>query len=448
MEIIGALPEGAITTGFIPRRLQVELRDNLRRFNVIVCHRRFGKTVFAVNHQIDKQCRITLPNPRTAYIAPTFGQAKRISWDYYKQYAAKIPGTIPHEQDLRIDYTHSGGRQMLLSAENPVSIKGIYLDDVILDEYAEMDPSVWSEAVRPTLNDRRGCAIFIGTPKGRNNFHKLYEYATTSGDPEWFGCTYKASETGLIEKAELESARRSMSEEEYEQEYECSFNAGLVGAYFAKELARADNEGRIGKYPYDPSCAVDTYWDLGINDMTAVWFIQTKRGVHYAIDYYEISGSSVPEIMRDLQRKPYRYGTFYFPHDVAARDLSTGKSQQQTFANNGARPSRVIPRVGTKREGINAARMILAVTHFDREKCKRGLECLGNYQRRWDARNNVFQESPLHNWASNGADAFQQFGLGQRGDSRDSDYNRQSDRQDGSSIRAVTSYDVFGGRRL
>lgn len=447
MELVGGTQN--ISTGFIPRRLQVELRSKLRRFNVIVCHRRFGKTVFAVNHQIDKMIRNPLPAPRAAYIAPTFGQAKRISWDYYKKYTSMIPGAVPHEQDLRIDYSHNAARQMLLSAENYVSVKGIYLDDVLLDEYAEMDPAVWTEAVRPTLSDRRGGAIFIGTPKGRNNFHKLYEYATQSGDPEWFGCVYKASETGLIEKAELDSARRTMSEEEFDQEYECSFEAGLVGAYFAKELGRAESENRVGKFPYDPNYAVDTYWDLGINDTTAVWFIQSKRGVHYAIDYYEISGLSIPEIMADVKKKPYSLGNFIFPHDVVARDLSTGKTQQQIFAQHGARPSRVIPRVGTKREGINAARMILALTHFDRDKCKRGIECLANYQRKWDSKNNVFQESPLHNWASNGADAFQQFGLGNRGESRDSDYQQQAAYHEGYLSRAVTSYDVFGrgGRR-
>lgn len=447
MEVIGQQDKAAqiINTGFIPRRLQVELRAKLKRFNVIVCHRRFGKTVFAVNHQIDRMQRNPLPAPRAAYIAPTFGQAKRVSWDYYKLYTKNLPGAIPHEQDLRIDYTHNGGRQMLLSAENYVSVKGIYLDDVLLDEYAEMDPAVWSEAVRPTLNDRRGSAIFIGTPKGRNNFHKLYEYATTSGDPEWFGITYKASETGLIEAAELESARKTMSEEEYEQEYECSFNAGLVGAYFAKELAKAEAESRVGKVPYDPFYAVDTYWDLGLNDMTAVWFVQSVRGQHRVIDYYEISGLNIEEIMQDIKKKPYSYGTFVFPHDVEKGDLSTGRSQRQMFHTHGARPSRVVPRCTSKRESINAGRTIMRLCSFDREKCKRGLEALANYQRKWDAKNNVFQESPLHNWASNGADAFQQFAMGQRGETKDSNW-RLND-QNGHQIEAVTEYNVFGGFR-
>jgi phage terminase large subunit len=432
----------AIATGFIPRRLQLELRQNLRRFNVIVCHRRFGKTVFAINHQIDKMLRNTLPSPRAAYLAPTYGQAKRIVWDYLKNYTEKVPGTVANEADLRLDYTHNRARQMLLSAENPASLRGIYLDDVLLDEYAEMDPAVWSEVIRPTLNDRKGSAIFIGTPKGQNNFHKLYEYATQSGDPEWFGAMYKASETGIIHPDELASARRTMTEDEYEQEYECSFNAGLAGAYFAKELSKAESEGRVGNFPYDPALAVDTYWDLGINDMAAVWFVQSHRGLHRCIDYYEVCGSSIPEVVEVVKKKPYALGEYVFPHDADTRDFSTGKSQLQIFYNHGCRPSRVVPRVGSKREGINAARMIMPLVQFDRVKCKRGLEALANYQRKWNSKNNVFEESPLHNWASNGADAFQCFGLGQRGESRDSstEYN---DRYQGE-MKAETAYNVFG----
>ena len=185
---------------------------------------------------------------------------------------------------------------------------------------------------------------------------------------------FKASETGLIEKTELESARRTMSEEEYNQEYECSFDAGLVGAYFAKELGKAEAQGRIGKFPYDPMTAVDTYWDLGLSDSTAVWFVQSSRGQHRIIDYYEVSGLSIPEIMADIKRKPYSLGTFVFPHDVTKGDYSTGRTQRQMFTEHGARPSRVVPRCASKRESINAARVVLASCFFDREKCERGLK--------------------------------------------------------------------------
>lgn len=430
-----------LSTGFIPRRLQLELRSKMRRFNVIVCHRRFGKTVWAINNQIDKMLRNTNPAPRGAYIAPTFGQAKRVVWDYAKKYTSMIPQISTNEQDLRIDYPHNAARQMLLSAENPGSIKGIYLDDCIFDEYGLMDPTVWSEVVRPTLSDRKGGATFIGTPVGMNNFHKLYDYAKNSGDPEWFAAMYKASETGLISQEELDSARRTMSEEEYEQEYECSFNAGLTGAYFAKELARAEKEGRIGVVYYDPTLPVDTYWDLGIDDLCSVWFVQSFRGRHRIIDYYEICGASIPEAVADVKKKNYAMGEWVFPHDVAARDFSTGKSQIQIFNRHGCRPNRIIPRVGTKRESINAARMIFASCEFDKVRCKRGLDALANYQRKWNSKNNVFEESPLHNWASNGADAFQQFAMGVREDSRDRLFNQRYG--DGRDLRAETNYNPF-----
>ena len=445
MEVVGnSGAKPPISTGFIPRRLQLELYQNLRRFNVIVCHRRFGKTLFSVNHQVNKMVRNTLPAPRMAYIAPTFGQAKRVSWDYYKQYGLKIPGTEAHEQDLRIDFSHNKGKQMLLSGENPAVIKGIYLDDCILDEFGEMAPEVWTESVRPTLADRRGSATFIGTPKGANHFQKLYSYATTSGDPEWYGVIYKASETGLIEPSELESARRTMSEEEYNQEFECSFTAGMVGAYFGRELEKAETSGRIGKFPYDPMSSVDTYWDLGLDDKTAVWFIQSYRGQHRAVDYYEVSGLSIPDIMADIKKKPYSLGTFVFPHDVEKGELSTGRTQRQMFAAHGAKPSRVVPRCTSKRESINAARVILSQVSFDREKCAQGLKALANYQKKWDSKNNVFSEMPKHNDASNGADAFQQFAMGQRGDSRDRDYEQN---RGGQSSSAVSSYDPYRGLR-
>lgn len=411
-----------IETGYVPRPLQAELHRKLGRFTTVVCHRRFGKSVWAINHVENAGLRCQLPSPRFAYIAPTYGQAKRIAWDYLKHYTQKIPGVEYNEADLRIEIPHNKSRIMLLSAENPNSLRGIYLDGVVLDEYAEMDPTAWTSVIRPALSDRRGWAIFLGTPKGQNHFYEHYDYGKTSGDPEWASFMYKASETKLISQEELDSARRTMTEEEYNQEYECDFNAGLVGAYFAKELSAAEREGRITKVPYDPAIPVDTYWDLGVNDMCAIWFVQSLRGRHRVIDYYEISGGSISDVLRDIRERKYNFGRFVFPHDANARDFSTGRAQVQIFRDHGVRNITIVPRVGTKREGINAARMIFNLCEFDGEKCKRGLKALANYQRKWDPKNNVFQDNPLHNWASNGADAFQQFGLGARADSRRGDF--------------------------
>lgn len=427
-------------TGYIPRTQQFQLHKDLKRFSVVVCHRRFGKSVFAINHLINKALKCKLPMPRYAFIAPTYGQAKRIAWSYLHMFTEKIPGVTYNEAELRVDFAHNGARIMILSAENYVGLKGIYLDGGILDEFADMNPAVWREALRPTLSDRKGWCLFLGTPRGQNHFYELYEYAKSGKDPDWYCQLFRASETGIIDAKELASAKLQMTEEEYEQEYEVSFNAGLIGAYFAKELTAAEKTDRIRHVPLDRQYPVDTYWDLGINDVTAIWFGQTIRGEHRFVDYYEASGLSLAEILADVQKKGFVLGEFVLPHDAKARDLSTGKSQQQIFNDLGCRRVRIIPRIGTKRDSINAARMVFPKCWFDKEKCEKGLKTLANYQRKWDSKNNVFQDTPLHNWASNGADAFQQFAMGVRGDSR---YTETMD-PNGPGIQAETEYSVFG----
>lgn len=443
--VIGEDTPEVISTGYAPRILQADLHRRLKRFSVILCHRRFGKTVFAINHMIHAALICTLKNPRIAYIAPTYSAAKRIAWDYLKQYTANIPGVETNEAELRLDFPmQNGARIQLLSGENYASLKGIYLDYCVMDEYGDMNPSVWREAVRPALSDRLGGALFIGTVKGTNHFWQLYDDIRTNPNPEWYAANYKASETHIIDAAELESARRTMTEEEFNQEFENDPLAGLVGAYFAKELTKLENDKRVGDIPHDPMLQVDTYWDLGMNDTTAVWFVQSVHGAHRAIDYLEVGGSSIPDTVALIKKKGYNFGQFVLPHDAKVRDLSTGKSRVQTFYSLGCRNVRVIPRVGTKMEGINAARMVLAKCYFDRVKCALGLKSLANYQRRWDAKNNVFHETPLHNWASNGADAFQQLGLGVRESSSMTELDPRFEAQPEQQL-AVTEYDLFRG---
>lgn len=414
-----------ISTGYVPRPLQLKLHSQLKRFNVLVMHRRFGKTVFCINEMIDRALRNPLKNPRYAYLAPLYGQAKRVAWDYLKMYTEKLPGATPNEADLRIDIPRPAQgdsiRFTLLGADNPASLKGIYLDGVILDEYAEMNPAAWREVIRPTLSDRKGWAIFIGTPKGRNAFWETYDGAlngfpqddgTRYFDKEWFGALYKASETGIIDPEELDSARRTMTEEEFDQEYECSFSAGLVGAYYSKELDRAETDGRICSVPYDPALPVFTYWDLGIGDSSAIWFGQMVGPRVQWIDYIEESGIGIPDYVKRLRDRPYLYDECVLPHDAGAKELGTGKTREELIRGFGFR-TRVLPRQSVD-DGIQASRLLIAKSYFDIAKCARGLEALRNYQRKWDPKLNIFQSSPLHNWASHGADAFRTAAMGLR----------------------------------
>lgn len=386
------------------------------------------------------------PKPQYAYIAPTYSQAKRVVWSMLKEYTQHIPGVEYNEADLRVDIPHNKARIMLLSAETPDSLRGLYLDGVIFDEFASQNPKVFYEVVRPTLSDRKGWAIFISTPAGENAFYDLYRYATKGKDgvidPEWFGAIYRASETGIISKEELDSARRAMDEDSYNQEYEVSFSAALSGAYFGKEITTAEKENRITQVPHDPALPVETAWDLGISDTTAVWFFQTHRTRTQVIDYYEVCGASLPEIVKEVTKRPYQINSYILPHDAEARDLSTGKTRKQIMYSLGCRNIRVIPRIGVKAESINAARIFLARCWFDATKCEKGLKALSNYQRRWNDKNNCYENSPLHNWASNGADAFQQMALGARDDSRDSGTTQfKRDRMGG--LVAETEYNLF-----
>lgn len=404
-----------IDTGYKPRPFQRWLHANLKRFNVLCCHRRFGKTVFSINELIDQALRCDLKNPQYAYIAPTYGAAKRIAWEYIKDFVKGIPGATANESELRIDIPRPGRgdkiRMMLLGAENPGNLRGIYLDGCIVDEYAECDPTIWSQVIRPALSDRKGWAIFIGTPKGRNHFYDIYH--NTVGSKNWLQATLRASQTKVIDQEELDEAALTMSEEEFEQEFECSWSAALVGAYYSKPLAKLEKEGKLyGDVLYDPALPVDTFWDLGVGDTTSIWFVQQYMNEVRLIDYYEMSGEGIDHYAKILQEKGYVYGEHTLPHDAAARSLETGKSRQETFTKYGIR-TKIQSRQAID-DGIHAVRMLLPRCVFNKVKCNRGIQALQNYQRKWDAKNKIFLDKPLHDWSSNGSDAFRYLALGLR----------------------------------
>jgi len=396
-----------------PRPLQKDMHKELRRWNVLVMHRRFGKTVWAVNQLIKTCLTCPLPRPRTAFVAPTFTQAKRIAWDYVKHYASPIPGVQFNETELRCDFPN-GGRLMLLSAENPDALRGIYLDECIFDEFGMQNPRVWGEVVRPALSDRQGSACFLGTPAGHNHFYELLETAKSQieeGSEDWFYKICKASETEIVREDELKAARAQMTPEQYDQEYECSFTAAIIGAYYGKLLADADDQGRISRVPYDPTLPVHTAWDLGINDSTAIWFAQTfPGGAVNVIDYYESSGVGLNHYADVLNKKDYTYGDHLAPHDIEVRELGSGKSRLETAYSLGIK-FRVIPRMKVA-DGINAARMLVPKCYFDRDKCDTGLDMLRQYRQEWDERKKVFRDHPRHDFTSHAADAFRYLATG------------------------------------
>jgi hypothetical protein len=413
-----------INIPYEPRPYQAILHNALKRFNLLVCHRRFGKTVFSIMEMIDRALRNDLRNPQYAYIAPTYGQAKRVAWEYLKYYCSCIPNSKANEAELRIDIQreHADGskdkvRFMLLGGENPDSLRGLYLDGCILDEYAQCPPMIWGEIVRPALSDRKGWAIFIGTPKGQNHFFDMmlnYQRLMAQEDNKnYYTAVYKASETGVLDDEELSDARATMTEEEYAQEYECDFAAALVGAYYGKYLNDMDKAGRIMDFNYDPGYPVRTAWDLGISDTTAIWMYQIVGREIRVLDYIENNGVGLEWYVQEIQSKGYMLDPFgtALPHDGAARELGTGKTRQEQLETLGMR-SHIIPRQSIM-DGIEASRMLLKKPTFfiHKTNCKRGLNALRNYQRQFDKRKGIFLDKPLHNWASNGADGFRYMAL-------------------------------------
>jgi len=396
-----------------PRPLQKDMHKELKRWNVLVMHRRFGKTVWAVNQLIKTTLTCPLPRPRTAFVAPTFAQAKRIAWDYVKFYAGVIPGVQFNETELRADFPN-GGRIMLLSAENPDALRGIYLDECVFDEFGMQNPRVWGEVVRPALSDRQGSACFLGTPAGHNHFFDLLETAKSQlaeGSSDWYYKICKASETGIVRPEELEAAQAQMTPEQYEQEYECSFTAAIIGAYYGKLLSDADDNGRVTRVPYDPAYPVHTAWDLGINDSTAIWFAQVFRGgAVNVIDYYESSGVGLDHYADILSKKDYTYGDHLAPHDIEVRELGSGKSRWETAYTLGIK-FRVIPKMKVA-DGINAARMLIPKCYFDRDNCGEGLEMLRQYRQEWDEKRKSFRDHPRHDYTSHAADAFRYLAVG------------------------------------
>lgn len=424
-----------IDPGFRARPHQDALHHALKRFNVVVAHRRFGKTVWVINEIIERSLQCNLPRPRYAYLAPLHRQAKQVAWDYAKHYVREIPGMKPNEAELRIDFM--GERRIsLYGADNPDALRGIYLDGVVLDEPAQMRPRVWSEIIRPTLADRGGWAIFIGTPKGHNEFHDLYEGATKGFkheapdgavtrvvDPDWYGAMFKASETGILPPEEIAAMRRVMSEDEAEQELECSFSAAILGAYYARLLHAAEQEqpSRIGRVPYEPKLPVSTAWDLGIGDDTAIWFVQQNGREVWVIDYYENRGVGLDHYAKVLREKPYSYNRHILPHDVEVRELGSGKTRLEVLRSLGVGLIEVLPRLaaGAANEvddGIQAVRTLLPRCWFDASRCMLGLEALRHYRREYDDERKVFSDRPLHDWTSHAADAFRYLARGLKPD--------------------------------
>lgn len=387
---------------YTPRDAFKPYHSNTKRNSLTVAHRRAGKTVARLNKII--RAAITGPNDgRYGYLAPTYVQAKDIAWAYLKHYTAPLLEHGGGKNEAELSVTLPAGQVIrLYGAENYDRMRGLYFHGVALDEAQDIPPVALTQVILPALADRGGWLDAAGTPKGRAGL--LYELRKMAlADPEgWFYQELKASQTGILPQPELDRLKSLMPANEYEQEMECSFDAALTGAYYAKELQSA--EQRITTVPWEPMLPVFTAWDLGISDsMSIVFWQQTRSGEVRVIDYYEAAGHGLDHYIQVLRNKPYTYEKHFAPHDIQVRELGTGKSRLEVAQSLGIRFD-LAPNIRVE-DGIQAVRMLLPRCWFDKDRTNQLLEALRLYQEKRDAKRNI-SLGPLHDWTSHAADCF------------------------------------------
>tara|TARA_R100001594_G_scaffold110172_3_gene144916 strand:+ start:853 stop:2130 length:1278 start_codon:yes stop_codon:yes gene_type:complete len=388
---------------YTPRPLQADLHKSLDkyRFAVLSCHRRFGKSVAIINHLIRAALTHKLKNPRFAYIAPTYKQAKSIAWDYLKMFAGAIPGAKFHETELRCDLPN-GSRITLLSSEQPDSLRGLFLDGVCIDEVAQVEPRLWNEIIRPALSDRKGFCYFIGTPAGMSNlFYELYQYAL--GDDEWYTYTAKASETKIIDQKELDAAKAQMGDTRYRQEFECDWIANIEGSVYGNIIKDLEEKQQLTKIGYDPSLEVHTAWDLGVDDSTAITFFQKLGNQIMIIDYYENNREGLPHYVKVVKDKDYIYGDHYAPHDIEVMEFSTGRTRNEVAYQLGIR-FRILPKLNLE-DGIHSLKMILPRCWFNVETTQPLINALRQYHRKYNDKMKMFSNKPVRDWSSHACDS-------------------------------------------
>jgi hypothetical protein len=399
-----------IELDYKPRDVFEDFHNREQRWAVIVAHRRCGKTVACINDLIYKALIDGKEDGRYAYLAPYYAQAKSIAFDYLMRFSEPVRANH-NVSELWVELIN-GARIRLFGADNADSLRGLYLDGVVLDEFADMKPSLWGAVLRPLLSDRRGWATFIGTPKGHNQFWEIYNNATK--DDSWYVKTLRASQTGLIPQEELDDARKMQTQDQYLAEWECDFESAIIGAFYGKEMRQLTDQGRILDIEYDPMFPVHTAWDLGYSDDTAIWWFQVVHGEIRMLDYHSSNGQPVAFYAGIIQSREkergYVYGTHYLPHDARAKTLASNKSIIEQLSDKiPLKYLKIVPSLSLQ-DGIQATRLALTRAWFD-HKCEDGIECLRQYQREYDEDKKVFRDKPRHDWTSHGADAFRMLAI-------------------------------------
>lgn len=388
-------------TDYVARGPFVDFHKRKQRWACLIAHRRAGKTVACLMDMLDHAIFNESGQARYAYIAPYYVQAKSVAWDYLKTFARPYLASSPNESELRVDLKN-GARISLYGGDNQDRLRGLALDGVILDEFADMSPSLWGQVVRPALTDRKGWATIIGTVKGKNQLWEAYEAA--KADPLlWYSSILRSSETGILDAAELADARLSMTEDQFAAEFECDPSAAIPGAYFGKEMAEAERDGRISDNIALVDGPIHTAWDFGNGANMAIWAFQVGKDGPIVHDFIQISGLYFHDYLAEVKRRGY-VGFAYVPHDAKVPSFETGRTRIETMLAEGHKP--VLVADHRVEDRIHAAKLTIPRSRFNATNCASGLEALRQYRQDWDDKARVFRNTPRHDWASHPADAF------------------------------------------
>jgi phage terminase large subunit len=359
------------------------------------------------------------------YFFPTYAQAKKVIWDGIDGSGFRFLNHFPpelvankNETEMKITL-NQGSIFQLIGTDNMDHVVGTNPVGCVFSEYALMNPRAW-DLVRPILRENGGWALFIYTPRGKNHGFRLWE--DVKQNPDWFTQKLTIRDTGVLTDLDMQAERlEGMDEDLLQQEYFCSFSGNVQGSYYARQIdalyATVDKDGnpqpRITKVPWDPALPVHTWWDIGIGDSTAIWFMQAYGQEIRLIDYLEKSGEGLPYYVRELKAKPYVYGDHVMPHDISVREFTSGVARIETAQKLGLRPIRVAQKLPLE-DGIDAVRRLLPRCWFDADKCHRGLDALQQYHKEWDEGRQEYSRTPEHDWSSHGADAFRTGAVGWR----------------------------------
>ena len=397
---------------YTPRPYQLPfwqaMESGLKRA-VCVWHRRAGKDKNFFNYVVQQMAERV---GAYYYYFPTATLGRKALWDAIDKDGFKVIEHIPKEfiqkkNDNEMKITTKNGSVFQILGADKLDVVGTNPVGVVMSEFSKQNPKGW-EYIRPILAENNGWAIFNWTPRGKNHAYHMDRMARDN--PKWFYEILTADDTNAITKEAIQDEiDAGMSEEMVQQEFYCSYELGMEGAYYSKHISQAWNDGRISRLLHDEAAEVHTAWDLGIGDSTAIWWFQCVGNEIHVLDYHEASGEGLKyyaDLVKSTGRdNKYSYGRHFVPHDARQRlQDEQGRTRVQILNSLGIK-SMVLKKAKIE-DGIERVRSLLSRCYFDKDNCEKGINALESYHRNYNDKMETFMDKPCHDWASHGADAF------------------------------------------